>query len=151
MGKKDRGAKRGKDARGYHDRVAGRYDAIYHHITPTDTDPGTNLDWWLSTGSSHPWHPNQKQPATEWEARIDALMLRQSTTLDRAQRQRLFAEVQKLFVAHNPVISAETIALQLAPLMQPLGADVGLWRGQGRHRHLYPLAGDPSGPARHPR
>jgi phosphomannomutase len=27
--------------------------------------------------------------------------------------------------AHNPMISAETIALQLAPLMQPLGADVG--------------------------
>ena len=27
--------------------------------------------------------------------------------------------------AHNPVISAETIGLQLAPLMQPLRADVG--------------------------
>ncbi len=27
--------------------------------------------------------------------------------------------------AHNPVISSETIALQLAPLMQPLGADAG--------------------------
>jgi phosphomannomutase len=27
--------------------------------------------------------------------------------------------------AHNPVISADTIGLQLAPLMRPLGADVG--------------------------
>ena len=27
--------------------------------------------------------------------------------------------------AHDPVISADTIALQLAPLMKPLGADVG--------------------------
>jgi len=82
----------------------GRYDAIYHHILPTDTDPGTNLDWWLSNGSSHLWHPNQKTPATEWEARIDQLMQRQSTTLDLEERKRLFAEVQKLFVAHNPAI-----------------------------------------------
>jgi peptide/nickel transport system substrate-binding protein len=85
----------------WHER---QYDAIYHHMTPTDTDPATSLDWWLSNGSTHLWHPNQKAPATDWEARIDALMLRQSTTLDRAERQRLFAEVQRLFVAHNPVI-----------------------------------------------
>jgi peptide/nickel transport system substrate-binding protein len=96
----------------------GRYDAIYHHMTPTDTDPGTSLDWWLSTGSSHLWHPNQKTPATEWEARIDELMLRQSTTFDRAERQRLFAEVQRLFVAHNPVIYFVTQRVYVATSMR---------------------------------
>jgi peptide/nickel transport system substrate-binding protein len=95
-----------------------RYDAIYHHITLTDTDPATGLDWWLSSGSSHLWHPNQKAPATEWEARIDELMLRQSTTLDRAERQRLFAEVQRVFVAHNPVIYFVTPRIYVATSMR---------------------------------
>ena len=60
----------------------GDYDAIYHHLVPTDTDPASNLDWWLSRGSMHMWHPAQKAAATPWEAEIDALMARQAATLD---------------------------------------------------------------------
>jgi peptide/nickel transport system substrate-binding protein len=52
----------------------GDYDAIYHHLVPTDTDPASNLDWWLSRGSMHMWHPAQKSAATPWEAEIDAIM-----------------------------------------------------------------------------
>ena len=95
-----------------------QYDAIYHHMTPTDTDPATNMDWWLSDGSAHLWHPNQKKPATDWEARIDELMLKQSTTLDRAERQRLFAEVQQQFVAHNPAIYFVTQRIYVATSMR---------------------------------
>src|SRR5262249_14819395 len=40
----------------------------------------------------------------EWEARIDALMRRQTTSLDEAERHRLFTEVQTIFAEHLPMI-----------------------------------------------
>jgi len=82
----------------------GDYDAIYQHLFPTDTDPASNLDWWLSRGSMHMWHPAQKAPATPWEAEIDRLMAKQATTLDPEERRRQFTDVQKIFLANNPVI-----------------------------------------------
>jgi peptide/nickel transport system substrate-binding protein len=82
----------------------GQYDAIYHHLTPTDTDPAGNLDWWLSSGSGHVWNPAQPRPATAWEAEIDAAMSRQAATLDVAERRRIFSDVQRIFLAHNPAI-----------------------------------------------
>ena len=82
----------------------GDYDAIYQHLVPTDTDPASNLDWWLSRGSMHMWHPAQKAPATPWEAEIDRLMAKQATTLDPEERRRQFTDVQKIFLANNPVI-----------------------------------------------
>ena len=82
----------------------GDYDAIYQHLVPTDTDPASNLDWWLSRGSMHMWHPAQKTPATAWEAEIDRLMATQATTLDPEERRRQFTDVQTIFLAHNPVI-----------------------------------------------
>ncbi len=110
--------------------MESRYDAIYHHMTPTDTDPATGLDWWLSSGSSHLWHPNQKSPATAWEAQIDDLMARQSTTLDRAERQRLFADVQRIFVAHNPAIYFVTPRIYVATSKRVAPAKPGLERPQ---------------------
>ncbi len=107
-----------------------RYDAIYHHMALTDTDPATNLDWWLSNRGSHLWHPNQKAPATDWEARIDDLMQRQSTTLDRAERRRLFGEVQRVFVAHNPVIYFVTPRVYVATSMRVAPMVPGLERPQ---------------------
>lgn len=80
------------------------YDAIYHYMISTDTDPAGNLDWWLSRGDSHLWAPGQQTPATEWEARIDELMLRQASAVDPAERRRLFAEVQRIFLQHNPAL-----------------------------------------------
>ena len=52
----------------------GTYDAAYFAVSTSDTDPSANLDYWLSSGSFHVWHPKQKTPATPWEAEIDRLM-----------------------------------------------------------------------------
>ena len=82
----------------------GDYDAIFHLMVATDTDPAGNLDFWLSSGSSHMWNPGQKAPATEWEGRIDALMRRQVASTDAAERRRLFAEVQQILTEHAPVL-----------------------------------------------
>ena len=54
----------------------------------------------LSNGGTHLWAPQQRQPATPWEAEIDRLMRQQVTTLETAERKRLYDKVQEL-VAHN--------------------------------------------------
>jgi ABC-type transport system substrate-binding protein len=63
-----------------------------------------NLDYWLSSGSSHVWAPGQAKPATDWEHQIDELMLKQAGATDRVQRAQLFADVQKIFAKHMPAI-----------------------------------------------
>ena len=73
----------------------GDYDAVYFNAQSDAFDPARNLDYWLSSGAFHFWNPGQAKPATAWEARIDELMEQQTSTLDLAERQRLFAEVQR--------------------------------------------------------
>ena len=82
----------------------GDYDAIYQVIVLSDTDPAGNMDFWMSRGISHLWHPQQKAPATPWEAEIDRRMLRVATLQDQAARVAEFAEVQRLMLTHNPVL-----------------------------------------------
>ncbi len=63
----------------------GTYDAVFHYIQVSDTDPASNLDFWLSRGTSHLWHPGQATPATPWEAEIDRRMLLMASTMDQAR------------------------------------------------------------------
>jgi peptide/nickel transport system substrate-binding protein len=86
----------------------GDYEAIYHFLGFTDTDPAGNLDFWLSSGGMHLWHPKQAKPATEWEAQIDALMVKQAASLNMPERQRLFADVQRTVAQTLPAISFAT-------------------------------------------
>ena len=80
----------------------GDYEALYFNIQADAFDPARNLDYWLSTGDFHFWNPNQVKPATTWEAKIDELMGKQASTMDRAERKRLFVEVQRTFADHLP-------------------------------------------------
>jgi peptide/nickel transport system substrate-binding protein len=82
----------------------GKYDAVFHYVQVSDTDPAGNLDFWLSRGPGHLWHPGQETPATPWEAEIDRRMLLMASTFDRAARVREFAEVQRVMLTHNPAI-----------------------------------------------
>ena len=83
---------------------SGTYDSIYFGVQASATDPALNPDFWLSSGAYHFWNPAQPSPATEWEAQIDDLMRRQSTTAALAERQALFAEVQRIFGEELPAI-----------------------------------------------
>ena len=111
----------------------GQYDAIYQLLVPTDTDPAANLDWWLSHGGGHVWNPGQPQPATPWEAEIDRLMTRQASTLDASERRALFTEVERLVLAHNPVIyfAAPRVyvatSTRVAPLTPAVSRPQVLW------------------------
>jgi peptide/nickel transport system substrate-binding protein len=80
------------------------YDAIYMRPFSTQLDPAGNLDFWLSSGSTHLWNMNQKMPATEWEARIDTIMLEQAATLDLNRRHDLFNDAQRIFAENLPVL-----------------------------------------------
>jgi peptide/nickel transport system substrate-binding protein len=84
--------------------IGGEYEALYFGAVSSDTDPASNLDFWLSRGAFHAWHPNQKHPATEWEAEIDRLMLQQAVTLDPAARKRIFDRVQHIFADNVPAL-----------------------------------------------
>jgi peptide/nickel transport system substrate-binding protein len=80
------------------------YDACLLGPTNIDTDPSGQMNLWLSTAPNHQWFPNQKKPATTWEARLDELMLSQSKTLENAQRKKDFDEVQWIVSDQVPFI-----------------------------------------------
>jgi len=81
-----------------------RYEAVYFTASKTDTDPAVNLDFWSSRGSAHIWNFNQRTPATDWERRIDDLIVRQIAAMDLAERKRLYDQVQEIFADHLPMV-----------------------------------------------
>ena len=85
--------------------MTGAYEAGYFHVGMTDTDPGLQLEYWLSGGGFHIWDLGQKAPATPWEKEIDGLMAKQTATFDEAERKKIFDEVQKIFAEHLPVMN----------------------------------------------
>ncbi len=79
------------------------YEAALFPIGATDPEPAMQLALWLSTGPFHVWNLEPKS-AAPWEKRIDDLLARQTSTLDEAERKRLFVEVQKIFAEHAPIL-----------------------------------------------
>ena len=84
--------------------LSSDYEAIYYRVLATDLDPAGNMDMWASGGDGHFWHFGEKTPATEWEARIDALMAEQASTLDPERRRAIFNDVQRVFAENLPVL-----------------------------------------------
>ena len=84
--------------------LKGDFEAIFFVYFASDLDPAINKDFWLSSGSAHIWNLSQAKPATEWEARIDALMKQQVATVDQTERKRIFDEVQMVFAENLPAI-----------------------------------------------
>lgn len=93
------------DARGLYERSQdGSYDAMYHALPGTDTDPSGLMEFWLSSGSLHLWHPGQASPATRWEDELDRLMRGQLTETRLEERRRLVLAAQQLLNEELPVI-----------------------------------------------
>jgi len=84
--------------------TTGDYDAIYFGVQGSATDPSLNSEYWLSSGPFHFWNPAQPAPATEWERRVDDLMRQLSSAGNLSDRQRLFADVQRIFMDELPAI-----------------------------------------------
>ena len=80
---------------------SGDYESIYYGFQTSALDPAMTPDFWLSGGSGHVWNVGAPAP---WERTIDDLMHRQASAPSLAERQRLFAEVQKIFGENLPEI-----------------------------------------------
>lgn len=80
------------------------YEACLLGMVNDDLDPNAQMNVWLSSGPNHPWYPEQKSPATVWEAEIDRLMLHQSGEPRAALRKKDFDRVQQIVAEQAPVI-----------------------------------------------
>jgi peptide/nickel transport system substrate-binding protein len=67
-------------------------------------DPSGSKALFLSSGQFHQWYPEQHEPATEWEARIDELIGLQERTLDEAARVAYLHEVQVVLAEELPLL-----------------------------------------------
>jgi peptide/nickel transport system substrate-binding protein len=81
-----------------------RYEACLLGLTNVDLDPNGQMNVWLSSSSNHQWYPNQKKPATPWEAEIDRLMQSQASTIVREKRKAQFDKVQEIVWEQAPFI-----------------------------------------------
>lgn len=80
------------------------YDAILFGLSVSGIQPNGYASFLLSSAPTHQWHPNQKTPATEWEAKIDKLFAEQSAETDPKKRAVLFNEIQTIISTELPVI-----------------------------------------------
>ena len=94
------------DMRSLLDRVQRThdYDACLLTLQVADADPNPSMFVWLSSGGNHLWNPEQKKPATAWEAEIDSLMERQMVTRRISDRKRMYDRVQELIEQNLPLI-----------------------------------------------
>jgi peptide/nickel transport system substrate-binding protein len=63
---------------------------------------GSNV--WHSAGNLHLWHPLQKEPATDWEARIDYLYNEGSYTADPDMARIIWDEYQRIILEQCPIV-----------------------------------------------
>jgi peptide/nickel transport system substrate-binding protein len=95
------------------------YEGCILSLASPDADPNPDMAVWLSSGGNHLWNPEQKSPATPWEAEIDGLMRAQMVTRSYGERKRMFDRVQAIVAENLPIV----------PLVSPnllVGAKVDL-------------------------
>ena len=80
------------------------YEAALLGLVNVELDPNSQMNVWLSSSEEHQWNPNQKTPATAWEAEIDRLMRAQASTLNDQARKRSFDRVQEIVAEQQPFI-----------------------------------------------
>jgi len=80
------------------------YEACMLGLGGGAPDPYAGKDILMSGGRLHQWYPQQVEPATEWEARIDALMLEIGRHTNVALRKKYFFEVQEILAEQQPLI-----------------------------------------------
>jgi peptide/nickel transport system substrate-binding protein len=92
------------------------FNSLFDRITKTldyeaallglnlEVDPMEVMNVWESSGPEHAWWPNEKSPATPWEARIDELEKLQASSGSREVRKKAFDEVQRIAVEQEPII-----------------------------------------------
>ena len=79
------------------------WDAIVIGFTG-GVEPHHGINFWHSAERLHLWFPNQGEPATEWERRIDELFVSGSRELEHEKRVALYHEFQEIASDNVPVV-----------------------------------------------
>jgi peptide/nickel transport system substrate-binding protein len=80
------------------------YEAAILGFINTEVDPNSLMTVWMSNGENHAWYPNQKSPATTWEAEVDKLMQAQTQSADPKKRKAAWDRVQEIVYEQQPMI-----------------------------------------------
>lgn len=80
------------------------YESCLLGFVNDELDPNAQMSVWLSSADNHQWNPDQKKPATAWEAEIDRLMKEQASSLDATRRKRDIDRVQEIVWEQEPFI-----------------------------------------------
>jgi peptide/nickel transport system substrate-binding protein len=80
------------------------WDSIFMGLSGSNIFPSQGSNTWPSSGNLHLWNPNQKTPATEWEARVDYLYNEGKFTLDAEKAQTIWDEFQSIILEQCPMI-----------------------------------------------
>jgi len=80
------------------------YEAVLMAFTNVDLDPSSQMNIWMSSAANHQWNPNEKSPATAWEAEIDKWMQAQNASQDPRKRKADFDRVQQIASDQAPFI-----------------------------------------------
>jgi len=67
-------------------------------------DPYAGRDGWTSSGKNHVWWPEQKRPATPWEAEIDSLFEAAGREPNISKRSELYVKWQRIMYEQQPLI-----------------------------------------------
>ena len=80
------------------------YEVCLLGLVNDDLDPNSQMNVWLSSAENHQWNPNQKAPATAWEAEVDTLMRTQASAMDPKKRKQAVDRVQEIVWQQEPFI-----------------------------------------------
>lgn len=99
-------------------------------------DPYSGIGLWHSSELLHMWHPNQPEPATDWEAEIDELYIAAAGELEHDARVELYRRAQAVVAENLPVIYT-TLAERLAAVRNVFGNTTPTLYGLWDIRYLY--------------
>jgi peptide/nickel transport system substrate-binding protein len=78
------------------------YEACLLGLTGSEY-PLSGLNVYRSSGRTHNWFPNQKTPATPWEAKVDQLIEAFLATPEEADQIKVWADIQQVYAENQPM------------------------------------------------
>ncbi|MFI5353776.1 MAG: ABC transporter substrate-binding protein [Candidatus Binatales bacterium] len=80
------------------------WDCILIGFGGGGVEPNNGANFYRSSGNLHIWNPDQKTPATPWEAEIDRLLEQGSAEMDTKKRAPYYWRIQEIFHEQLPII-----------------------------------------------
>jgi peptide/nickel transport system substrate-binding protein len=80
------------------------WDSMIMGLSGANIFPSQGSNVWPASGNLHLWYPNQKEPATPWETRLDYLYNEGCYTIDREKAQEIWDEFQTILLEQCPLI-----------------------------------------------